>query len=493
MDLNSEHNSKSDALSAFEKDKMMKFGELMLGFLDYTPNPAQTSLIASFSQFCLFSPSDSVFLLNGYAGTGKTSMTGALVRTLAHLNRKTILLAPTGRAAKVFSEYSGSQAYTIHRKIYRQKSYSPEYGNFNIADNKHTGTFFIVDEASMIGNAATDGAAFGTGRLLDDLIHYVYSGNNCRLILLGDDAQLPPVGFDESPALSQKVLLGYGLNVYQFSLTDVVRQSQDSGILDNATRFRNAIDRYQNKTLSELMAPRLRLTGYPDIEMLSGEYLLEKISDCYDQDGISDTIIITRSNKRATMFNLGIRNQVLYREDELVSGDMLLVAKNNYFWCEEYEEMDFIANGDVARVSRVRGSKKLYGFRFADVTLEFPDHNVEIDARVILDALITDSPALTREQSDMLFMAVQEELEGDKRARYRALKKHEYFNALQVKYGYTVTCHKAQGGQWKNVFIDMGAIPDDSLATLDFYRWLYTALTRATKHVYLINSRLEWI
>lgn len=232
---------------------------------------------------------------------------------------------------------------------------------------------------------------------------------------------------------------------------------------------------------------------YPDIENISSEYLLEKISDCYDRDGISDTIIITRSNWRATQFNLGVRNQVLYREEELVSGDLLLVAKNNYFWSEEYEGLDFIANGDVARVTRVRGSHEMYGFRFADVTMELPDHDVEIDARVILDALTTDAPALTREQSERLFMEVQSELEGDKRARYRALKKHEYFNALQVKYGYTVTCHKAQGGQWKNVFIDMGAIPDDSLTTLDFYRWLYTALTRATEHVYLINSRLEWV
>lgn len=476
-----------------QNERLMRFGELMLGFLDYTPNESQSMLIAAFSRFCLFSPSDSVFLLNGYAGTGKTSMTGALVKTLAYINRKTILLAPTGRAAKVFSEYSEASAFTIHRKIYRQKSYSPEYGNFSIAENKYSNAVFIVDEASMIGNASSEGATFGTGRLLDDLIHYVYSGNNCRLIILGDNAQLPPVGFEESPALSAKVLAGYGLTVYPFSLTEVVRQGQDSGILDNATRFRNAIDRYQSGTLRALKPPRLRLGGFTDIEMLSSEYLLEKISDCYDRDGISDTIIITRSNKRATLFNLGIRNQILYREDELVSGDLLLVAKNNYYWSEEYEQVDFIANGDVARVARVRGTHKMYGFRFADVTLEFPDHQVEIDAKVILDALTTDAPALTHEQNGNLFMEVQQELEGDKRARYRALKKHPYFNALQVKYGYTVTCHKAQGGQWKNVFIDMGAIPDDSLVSLDFYRWLYTALTRATQHVYLINSRLEWI
>ena len=471
---------------------LMKFGELMMGFLDYAPNEAQTTLIAAFARFCLTSPSDSVFLLNGYAGTGKTSMTGALVRTLHHINRKTVLLAPTGRAAKVFSAYSQCPAYTIHRKIYRQKSYSPEYGNFGIADNKHTDTFFIVDEASMVGNSSADAVAFGTGRLLDDLVHYVYSGTNCRLILLGDTAQLPPVGFDESPALDSGVLSAYGLGVYRFTLTDVVRQGSDSGVLCNATRLRNAIAALRSGKIAALQAPRLSLTGFSDIEMLSSEFLLETISDCYDRDGIGETIIITRSNRRATLFNLGVRNQVLYREDELVSGDLLLVAKNNYYWSEDYDEIDFIANGDVARVSRVSGTEEAYGFRFARVTLDFPDHEVELDARVVLDALTTDAPALTREQNEKLFMQVQQELPGDKRARYRALKKNGFFNALQVKYGYTVTCFKAQGGQWKNVFIDMGAIPDDAMLTLDFYRWLYTALTRATGHVYLINSRLEW-
>ena len=475
-----------------ERDgQVMRFGELMMGFLDYEPNDAQMALIAAFAQFCLRSPSDSVFLLNGYAGTGKTSMTGALVRTLHHLNRKTVLLAPTGRAAKVFAAHSHCPAFTIHRKIYRQKSYSPDYGNFGIAENKHTDTFFIVDEASMVGNSTTEAVAFGTGRLLDDLVHYVYSGTNCRLILLGDTAQLPPVGFEESPALDAGVLGAYGLGVYRFTLTDVVRQGSDSGVLHNATRLRNAIAALHSGRISELQAPRLALSGYEDIEALSSEFLLETISDCYDRDGVDETIIITRSNRRATLFNLGVRNQVLYREDELVSGDMLLVAKNNYFWSEEYAEIDFIANGDVARVSRVSGTEEAYGFRFARVTLDFPDYEVELDARVILDALTTDAPALTREQSDKLFMQVQSELTGDRRARYRELKKNGYFNALQVKYGYTVTCHKAQGGQWKNVFIDMGSIPDDAMVTLDFYRWLYTALTRATQRVYLINSRLE--
>ena len=466
---------------------VQNFGSAVLSHLPYEPNREQTMLIASLSFFCINQEPESLLLINGYAGTGKTSLTGALVRALADFGKKTVLLAPTGRAAKVFSEYSGHSAFTIHRKIYRQKSYSPEYGNFLLAENKHVDTFFIVDEASMIPNASAEGAVFGTGRLLDDLIHYVYSGVRCHLILLGDNAQLPPVGYTESPALSVEQLRSYGLKVYETQLTLIARQNEGSGILHNATLLRNNMSCREN-----LVKPVLHLSEYNDIEVLSGEYMSETISDCYDRDGLNETIVITRSNKRATMFNAGIRNQILYREDELVSGDMLLVAKNNYFWSEQYEELDFIANGDVARVSRVRGTHKMYGFRYADVTLEFPDHNnIEVDAKVILDGLFSDSPALSREQSERLFTEIYAELEGDKRTRYKALKQNPYFNALQVKYAYTVTCHKAQGGQWKNVFIDMGYIPEDAFTSLDFYRWLYTAITRARSHVYLINFPLN--
>ena len=466
---------------------VQNFGSAVLSHLPYEPNREQTMLIASLSFFCINQEPESLLLINGYAGTGKTSLTGALVRALADFGKKTVLLAPTGRAAKVFSEYSGHSAFTIHRKIYRQKSYSPEYGNFLLAENKHVDTFFIVDEASMIPNASAEGAVFGTGRLLDDLIHYVYSGVRCHLILLGDNAQLPPVGYTESPALSVEQLRSYGLKVYETQLTLIARQNEDSGILRNATLLRNNMSCREN-----LVKPVLHLSEYNDIEVLSGEYMSETISDCYDRDGLNETIVITRSNKRATTFNAGIRNQILYREDELVSGDMLLVAKNNYFWSEQYEELDFIANGDVARVSRVRGTHKMYGFRYADVTLEFPDHNnIEVDAKVILDGLFSDSPALSREQSERLFTEIYAELEGDKRTRYKALKQNPYFNALQVKYAYTVTCHKAQGGQWKNVFIDMGYIPEDAFTSLDFYRWLYTAITRARSHVYLINFPLN--
>lgn len=465
--------------------RIRRFGVEVMGNLPYDPNPDQMLLIAQFGEFMFGGVDDSVFLLGGYAGTGKTSMTGAIVKTLTEHNVKCLLLAPTGRAAKVFSEYSGHTAYTIHRKIYRQDAYGSK--GFSLAENKHTNTFFIVDEASMIANTPGESSFFGTGRLLDDLVHYVYSGVGCRLVLIGDRAQLPPVGQSDSPALSAAVLQSYGLAVYESFLADIARQAAHSGILFNATVLRNMM---RNNCLEK---PVLTFTGYSDIEPLSSEYLLEKIGDCYGIDGLNETIVVTRSNKRATLFNMGIRNQILYREDELVSGDMLLVSKNNYFWSEEYKEIDFIANGDVMRVVRVHGDVEMrYGLRFMDVTVEFPDHNnLEMDVKIILDALVSDSPALNRMQQEQLFAQVLEELTGDRRARFRALKKHPYFNALQVKFAYTVTCHKAQGGQWKNVFIDMGYIADEAFQQLDFFRWLYTAISRARQHVYLINYPLE--
>lgn len=450
--------------------------------LPYEPNDDQTELVARLSQFCRREYNDSIFLLNGYAGTGKTSLTGALVKTLTALNIKSVLLAPTGRAAKVFSDYSGHSAYTIHRKIYRQKSFSPENGGFLLSENKHTNTIFIVDEASMMPNYSNEGAMFGSGRLLDDLVEYVYSAPGCKLILLGDNAQLPPVGCDESPAMSVEQLKCYGLSVETFSLTKSARQMEDSGILYNATSLREEMAK------DILEKPKLELSKFEDFQSLSGEYMIEVISDCYDHDGMNDTIIVTRSNKRATMFNAGIRNRILYREEELVSGDRLLVAKNNYFWSEEYEEIDFIANGDMATISRVRSVETKYGFKFAHVELEFQDRNVELDAIINLDALYSDAPALTQDQQKSLYTQIMAELPGSMRDKYKALKKHPYYNALQVKYAYAVTCHKAQGGQWKNVFVDMGYIPEEALTSRDFYRWLYTAITRARRKVYLIGN-----
>ena len=453
----------------------------MLAELPFDPTDEQMQLIALLDRFVQHGGDRTVFVLAGYAGTGKTSIVGALVKALRARLGKCVLMAPTGRAAHIMSEYSGHTAWTIHRRIYRQQSYGSD--TFGLAENRSADTLFVVDEASMIANGTGEGAVFGTGRLLDDLITYVYSGQGCRLLLVGDTAQLPPVGTTESAALNPDVLRAYGLDVVGMTLRQTARQAQASGILHNATLLRQAMEQ---ETLAE---PQLQLEGYDDITAVTGDMLLETISDCYDRDGIDQTIIITRSNWRATQFNGGVRNQILFREEELASGDLLLVAKNNYYWSEDYDKVDFIANGDVAVVRRVRGEvERRYGLRFATVVLELPDHDdTELEAKVVLDCLLSDTPALTRQQQERLFNEVMAELPGDQRARYRALKKHPYFNALQVKMGYAVTCHKAQGGQWQNVLIDMGGIPREALTTLDFYRWFYTALTRARARVYLIN------
>lgn len=461
-------------------------GEEILRKLPYEPNEQQMELVAALSKFAADHDERSVFLLNGYAGTGKTSLSAAFVNALPAIRKRAVLLAPTGRAAKVFSGYSRHSAFTIHRKIYQSRRFNPEDARFGLARNNHKDTFFIVDEASMIANNPTESAVFGTGCLLDDLITYVYSGEGCRLILSGDSAQLPPVGYTDSPALSATVLQGYGLTVYSFGLTEVARQKKESGILHNATCIRDII------ASGSFSAPTLHLSRFPDIETIGGEMLAETVESCYNADGAEETIIVTRSNKRAVMFNQGIRARVLYMEAEITTGDMLLVAKNNYFWAEGYDNIDFIANGDVATVRRISNETELYGFRFADVSLEFPDYGVEIDAKIVLDALYSESPALSREQNNNLFLRVMEDYAGipRKSEKFKQLKKNPYFNALQVKFAYSVTCHKAQGGQWKNVFIDMGYIPENAYGNVDFYRWLYTSFTRATGKIYLINPPL---
>ena len=421
----------------------------------YQPTLEQEIAVKSLSEFLLSTLADEVFILRGYAGTGKTSLVGALVKTMEQLQQKSVLLAPTGRAAKVFSAYAGHPAFTIHKKIYRQQSYSNEFTNFSINDNLATNTLFIVDEASMISNEGLSGSVFGTGRLLDDLIQFVYSGQGCRLLLMGDTAQLPPVGEELSPALFADALKGYGLEVREISLIQVVRQVQESGILWNATQLRQLIAE----------------------------------DDCYDHDGMDETIVICRSNKRANLYNNGIRAQILWREDELNTGDMLMVTKNNYYWTEKYKEMDFIANGEIAVVRRVRRTREMYGFHFAEVTLRFPDQNdFELDANLLLDTLHSDSPALSKADNDRLFYTVLEDYAdiANKRDRMKKMKVDPHYNALQVKYAYAVTCHKAQGGQWQNVFLDQGYMTDEYL-TPDYFRWLYTAFTRATKTLYLVN------
>lgn len=465
-----------------QDEHVRRFAIEVMAQLPYEPNDDQLVFIVAMGRFVFTRTERALLVLNGYAGTGKTSLTGAIVKVLTSWHHRCVLLAPTGRAAHIFTEYSGHTAYTIHRKIYRQQSYGSD--TFGLAENKHVDTLFIVDEASMIAsNTAVGATLFGTGRLLDDLITYVYSGQGCRLLLMGDGAQLPPVGQTSSPALDVALLQGYGLNVGQVTLRQVARQAQQSGILFNATLLRQAMEH------DVLTAPQLQLDGWPDIEATTGEWLMETLSDCYDRDGMEQTIVVTRSNRRASMFNTGIRNRILYREELLVPGDMLIVAKNNYHWAQDYEQMDFVANGDVCRITRVWGDAEArYGLQFANVTVVFPDHdNLEMDVKIVLDTLLSDSPALSRQQSEQLFNEVMAELPGDKRSRYKALKEHPYYNALQVKFAYAVTCHKAQGGQWRNVFVDMGAIMPDAMETLDYHRWLYTAITRATSHVYLIG------
>ena len=454
----------------------------------YIPTENQIFALNTLCDFLLSQEKDSIFLMKGYAGTGKTSLIGALVKTLTELKQSAVLLAPTGRSAKVFSLYAERKAYTIHKKIYRQKNFSNELAGFSPVQNLHKDTLFIVDEASMISNQETVPITFGSGRLLDDLIQYVYSGENCRLILLGDTAQLPPVMQTESPALSSDILKGYGLSVMEVSLTQVVRQSEKSGILFNATNIRESL-----RTNTVEVFPKLRTKGFEDLREINGEDLIDAISSAYSRDGIEETIVITRSNKRANIYNNGIRNRILFREEELSSGDRLLVVKNNYFWKDEEKNVDFIANGEIINVHRVRRITELYGFRFAETSVYFQDYDMDMDVKILLDTLQTDNPSLSQESSDKLFHAILEDY-GDipsKSERMKKLKVDTYYNALQVKYAYAITCHKAQGGQWMNVFLDIGYMTEEMLGE-DFYRWLYTAFTRATHRLYLVNLPKEF-
>jgi exodeoxyribonuclease-5 len=449
----------------------------------YIPTTEQDLALQKLSDFLFERSSESLFLLKGYAGTGKSSLVGALVKTMNDLKQKSVLLAPTGRAAKVFAAYAGQSAYTIHKKIYRQKVFSNETSGFVLADNLYKHTLFIVDEASMISNDGLDSFSFGSGRLLDDLIHYVYGGEGCRLILLGDSAQLPPVSQAESPALDSRMLQGYNLNVSSVTLTQVVRQAEKSGILMNATLLRQAIDSGEVKVF-----PQIQTAQYPDVKIVRGNELIDEIEQCYQRDGVEESIVISRSNKRSNIFNEGVRNRILWREEELSSGDLLMVAKNNYYWAKEIPGMEFIANGDIMVVKRIRKIQEIYGFRFCDLTAYFPDYGTEMEVKILLETLHVDAPALPKELNDKLFYAVLEDYADItvKRERMKRMKEDPYYNVVQVKYAYAVTCHKAQGGQWKNVFLDLSYIPEEYLG-VDFYRWLYTAFTRATECLYLVN------
>ncbi len=445
----------------------------------------QKKIIEQFSSWLAEGDVSSIFLLNGYAGTGKTTIIATLVSALNELGIKTILLAPTGRAAKVLSRYSGCEAMTIHKRIYRERTIGEYESKFSLDYNKERGALFIVDEASMLsmGTTNAEGSLFGSGSLLDDLVEYVRSGKECRLMLVGDDAQLPPVGDDYSPALDPASLARFGEVVYG-TMDEVVRQANDSGILFNATLVRCMLE----NRIEEI--PRFD-TSYADFRAIHGGELIEALQDCYDSYGRDETIVITRSNRRANRFNEGIRRYNLSAEEEIESGDMLMVVKNNYYFAERDEEspMSFIANGDVVRLKRLRRFEEFYGFRFIDGVVEFPDYDdYRMDVKLLVDTLTSESPSLTRDEGLRLFQEVEKDYADItvRKKRYRAIRENVHFNALQIKFAYAVTCHKAQGGQWKAVFIDRCLFGDEPMSR-DMLRWLYTAITRATERVYLVN------
>ena len=520
--------------------KIQEFIDEVVREFGFTPTHDQLNTLETFARFLADREQNCVMVMRGSAGTGKTSLAGAMVRTFTRLGQKLLLMAPTGRAAKVFAMNSGHTAFTIHRKIYREKSYSGIGGQFNLNDNMYKNTLFMIDEASMIGRGGGMTNDFGTGDLLSDLVQFVYNGQNCRMLLVGDCAQLPPVGEEEAPALHAEVLESMGLKVYECDLREVLRQSQDSGILVNATYIRSLtpgpsprrgeillqsdsglidsnmgesrlnssfsprrgkvqtasdsgldFSEFSCDNLLKVGLPRIRFKGFADIVMVPGDELVERISSSYADVGMDETMVVTRSNKRANVYNQGIRATVLDREDELCTGDLLMVVKNKYLDKPQgdHGQLAFIANGDRVKVQRVRNIRELFGFRFADVWLQFPDYDdFEMQQTVILDTLTTESPALTHEQQEQLYEAVMEDYADIplKRDRMAKLKQDEYFNALQIKYAYAVTCHKAQGGQWAHVYIDQGYMTDDML-TPDYIHWLYTAFTRATEKLFLVN------
>ena len=450
----------------------------------FRPTINQEKIIESLSNYLCDSDYSKIFILNGYAGTGKTSLIAATVAALKTVGIRTVLLAPTGRAAKVLSRYSGEKALTIHKRIYREQTNASYESKFSLNINREQNCVFIVDEASMLhSGTANDRTQFGSGSLLDDLIQYVRSGRQCRLILVGDAAQLPPIGEAFSPALSQQQMEYYGDVVYQ-SMDEVVRQEQDSGILFNATLIRMMLE---NNILD---TPRFDL-DYPDVHRIEGGELLEALQECYDRYGRDECIVITRSNKRANRYHEGIRRNILFAEEEIESGDMLMIVKNNYHYTERIENcpMSFVANGDIARLRRLRRIEELYGFRFANATLSFGDYDdTELECKILLNTITSDSPSLTYEESQQLFYEVEKDYTDirSKIKRFQAIRENPYFNALQVKFSYAVTCHKAQGGQWSAVFIDRCIFGDEPM-TRDMLRWLYTAVTRATERVYFVN------
>lgn len=471
---------------------------LYSGFISHfkhEPTSCQDRLLRIMADFVCSDDSD-ILVVNGYAGTGKTTAVSSVIATLKECEAKCILLAPTGRAAKVMSAYTGQPAYTIHKHIYRQKSVGGDgFGQFALSPNKDKDAYFIVDEVSLIGidtSQQQSTAVFGSGNLLDDLISFVRSGAGCKVVLIGDSAQLPPVGLDASPALMKEYMSMHG-GVEWAELSTVVRQQQDSGILHNATVVRTLQDELEEGAgVMDLCDLKLETERFEDVERISGGELIEKISDAYALYGEDETVILCRSNKRAVKYNLGIRATVQFKEEHLVRDDKLMIVKNCYQFVEDVEGMDYIANGDIARLQKICRFEERYGLHFAQAKISFPDYDdQEIEAKVIIDTLESESASLTYEQSNALYQGVNEDYAHltSKKKRYEAVREDKYFNALQLKYANAITCHKSQGGQWRCIFID-NAFWQDEL-TVDDLKWLYTALTRATEKVYLVNFKDE--
>jgi exodeoxyribonuclease-5 len=453
------------------------------------PTDDQSVALGKIAAYICDNNNDVIFLMTGYAGTGKTSVISSVVKTLDLLRMRSVLLAPTGRAAKVLASYAGKQAFTIHKKIYRQKSSKDGLGSFILDRNLYKDTFFIIDEASMVSNSSGDSSLFGSGKLLDDLVEYVYSGTDCKLIIVGDTAQLPPVGSTVSPALDPSALGEYGFGLITCELRQVVRQSETSGVLMNATRVRLQVAE------NDLVHPLIDCINFKDMLRISGEELIDEISAAYGTCGLEGTIIVVNSNKQANRYNQGIRNRIFFRDEEISAGDMVMVVKNNYFILEEAEDgaAGFIANGDIAEVRKIRKYEERYGFRFADMVLKFPDYNLEVESKVMMDVLHLDTPALPSEKNRELFQNVLSDHQyiRTRRKQIEAVRNDPWFNALQIKFAYAVTCHKAQGGQWERVFIDQGMFNRNEI-TIDYLRWFYTALTRSTDKVYLVNFPEDW-
>lgn len=457
----------------------------IIASLSFMPNEGQNALLDKLSRFIISPVERKAFILLGYAGTGKTSMMAALVQAYKELQQKVVLLAPTGRAAKVLSRYARTPSHTIHKFIYRQKKLGEEV--FSLNDNLYKNTLFIVDEASMI-SGIRDNQTFGSGILLDDLVKYVYSGDGCSLLLLGDNAQLPPIGTELSPALREEYMAKYSLNITTHTLTEVARQALDSGILSNATTLRH-VALNPHYSAGKDMWEYLQQSA--DLEMISGSDFIEKIEESYRDIGAEQTIILTRTNKRTNIYNQGIRARILWREEEIENGDRLMVSKNNYFWTEKYENLPFLANGDMLEISRLRNIREMYGFHFADAQLRALDYDWEIDAVIWLDTLHSDSPEMNNGLHRELFGRIAEdypELAHNRKKLIETIYQSPYYNALQVRFAYAVTGHKSQGGQWKHVYIDPYKGGELHADEEGFYRWLYTAVTRASEKVYFIKN-----